>query len=162
MKKFNADGMKILKILHLIFVMLWTVGVVAMILLTLLNTSLENELLMKYRAIRLIDDAIVIPSATITVVIGVLYGLKSNWGFFKHKWITVKWVISIIVILVGTFVLSPVLDANLELSKSVQVLATNQSMLKNENLIFYVGCCSSLSLVFLVVISVLKPWRKKK
>ncbi|MDR2949912.1 MAG: DUF2269 family protein [Prevotella sp.] len=163
MKKFGATGMKILKTLHLIFVMLWTVGVIAMAILLLMKAQSGDELFMKYKAVRFIDDLIVIPTATITVLIGILYGIKSNWGFFKHKWITVKWIVSIIVIVVGTFYLSPMLDANLELSDTQRNLAmSNAEMISRENQIFYCGCISSITLILLVIISVFKPWKAKK
>ncbi len=82
MKNFGANGMKVLKSLHLIFVMLWTVGVIAMIVMLLMNAESGDELYMKYKAIRFVDDIIVIPTATISVIIGILYGVKTNWGFF--------------------------------------------------------------------------------
>lgn len=163
MKKFGATGMKILKTLHLIFVMLWTVGVIAMAILLLMKAQSGDELFMKYKAVRFIDDLIVIPTATITVLIGILYGIKSNWGFFKYKWGTVKWIVSIIVIVVGTFYLSPMLDANLELSDTQRNLAmSNAEMISRENQIFYCGCISSITLTLLVIISVFKPWKAKK
>lgn len=155
--------MKVLRTLHLIFVMLWTVGVIAMAILLLMNAQSGDELFMKYKAVRFIDDLIVIPTATITVLIGILYGIKSNWGFFKHKWITVKWIVSIIVIIVGTFYLSPMLDANLEFSDAQRNLAMNNAeMISRENQIFYCGCISSTILILLIVISVFKPWKVKK
>lgn len=163
MKKFGSTGMKVLRTLHLIFVMLWTVGVIAMAILLLMNAQSGDELFMKYKAVRFIDDLIVIPTATITVLIGILYGIKSNWGFFKHKWITVKWIVSIIVIIVGTFYLSPMLDANLEFSDAQRNLAMNNAeMISRENQIFYCGCISSTILILLIVISVFKPWKVKK
>lgn len=163
MKKFGATGMKILKTLHLTFVMLWTVGVIAMAILLLMKAQSGDELFMKYKAVRFIDDLIVIPTATITVLIGILYGIKSNWGFFKYKWVTVKWIVSIIVIVVGTFYLSPMLDANLELSDTQRNLAmSNAEMISRENQIFYCGCISSITLILLVIISVFKPWKAKK
>ncbi len=163
MKKFGATGMKILKTLHLIFVMLWTVGVIAMAILLLMKAQSGDELFMKYKAVRFIDDLIVIPTATITVLIGILYGIKSNWGFFKYKWVTVKWIVSIIVIVVGTFYLSPMLDANLELSDTQRNLAmSNAEMISRENQIFYCSCISSITLILLVIISVFKPWKAKK
>ncbi|MDU1906387.1 MAG: DUF2269 family protein [Dysgonomonas sp.] len=163
MKNFGANGMKVLKSLHLIFVMLWTVGVIAMIVMLLMNAESGDELYMKYKAIRFVDDIIVIPTATISVIIGILYGVKTNWGFFKHRWITVKWIIGIIVIVVGTFILSPILDTNLEIADNMRNAALgDNTVLSNENIIFYTGWGSSLALIFLVVISVFKPWKKKK
>jgi len=163
MKNFSPNGIKVLKTAHLIFVMLWTVGVIVMALLLLMNSQTGDELFMKYKAVRFIDDAIVIPSVIITVVIGILYGLKTNWGFFKHRWVTVKWIVGIVVIIIGTFVLSPMLDSNLEMADTMRAyVASDHEILIRENIIFFSGCGSSLALIILVVISVFKPWKQKK
>lgn len=163
MKNFGANGIKTLKTLHLVFVMLWTVGVVVMAVLLMMNAQSGDELFMKYAAVRFVDDLIVIPSATITVVIGILYGIKTNWGFFKHRWLTVKWIVGVVVIIIGTFYLSPMLDANLEMANEARSAALgDSSLLSRENMIIYSGSASSLALLFLIVISVFKPWKKKK
>lgn len=39
-----------------------------------------------------IDYAIVIPGAILAVATGIIYGIFTKWGFFKHRWITVKWI----------------------------------------------------------------------
>lgn len=162
MKKLGTKGIKVLKTLHLIFIMLWTVAVITMAVLLLMDAQSGDELFMKYKAVRLIDDFMVIPSAILTVVIGALYGLLTNWGFFKHRWITVKWIVSIIVILVGTFYLSPILDTNLEMADDMRGLAlTDAGLISREYKIFLCGCFFSLSLIILVMISVFKPWKKK-
>lgn len=162
MKKLNAKELKTLKLLHIIYAMLWTVGVLAMVLLLLLEVQSGDELFIKYKAVRLIDNALVIPSAIITVLIGIFYGIKTNWGFFKFKWITVKWIVSIIIILGGTFYLSPLLDTNLIIADEKRDTALSNTLIDhNESTIFIIGCCSSILLLVLVGISVFKPWKNK-
>lgn len=163
MKKLNSTGTKILKTCHLIFVMMWVVGVMAMALISLLSSQSGDELYMMFHISRIIDDFLVIPGAVLTVVTAVIYGLYTNWGFFKHKWIIVKWIISIAVIIIGTFYFSPMLDNNLDISNETRDMALNNSTVKDNMQITSVGAFVQLSvLLFLVIISVFKPWKSKK
>lgn len=163
MKKLTAKGMKVLKIFHLLFIMIWTVGVVTMTILCLLTPQSGDELYMIFRINRLIDDALVIPGAVLTVVTGIIYGVFTNWGFFKHKWITVKWILSIIIIILGTFYFDSILDNALEISN-----LNRNSSLDNPEIVssirtnFIGGICQGSALIFLVIISVIKPWKSKK
>lgn len=113
MKKLKVRDVKVLKIFHLIFVMMWVIGVATMALLCLLVPKSGDEFFMLLNISRFVDDILVIPGAILTVVTAIVYGLATNWGFFKHKWIIVKWVFSIIIILIGTFYFSPLLDSTL-------------------------------------------------
>lgn len=83
MKKLSAGQIKILKVFHLVFVMMWVVGVAAMALLCLIKANSGDELFMVFHITRFIDDVFVIPGAILTVVTGIVYGAFSNWGFFK-------------------------------------------------------------------------------
>ncbi|MCC8173868.1 MAG: hypothetical protein LIO65_05680 [Odoribacter sp.] len=84
MKKLNAKGMKVLKICHLLFVMMWVVGVIAMGVVGLIRPESGDELYMTLFITRIIDDVLVIPGAMLTVVTAIIYGINTNWGFFKH------------------------------------------------------------------------------
>ena len=103
MKKLSAKVVKVVKTGHLLFVMMGVVGVMAMAVINVINPQSGEELYMSLYISRFIDDVLVIPGAMLTVVTAIIYGTSTNWGFFKHTWITVKWIISLLVILVGTF-----------------------------------------------------------
>lgn len=163
MKKLKAKGMKILKIFHLIFVMIWVVGVIAMTILRIITPQSGDELYMIIKIIRLIDDTLVIPGAVMTVITALIYGINTNWGFFKHKWVTVKWIVSIIIIILGTFYFSPILDNALELTDAGRDSMLNSpEIAKNIQTTFIGGICQGSALIVLVIISVLKPWKSKK
>lgn len=162
MKKLGSKGMKVLKTVHLITIMMWTVGVITMAIIALLNTTSGDELYMKFKIIRLVDGCLVIPGATAAVLTGVVYGVWTGWGFFKYYWVTVKWIIGVLIVIVGTFVLSPWLDQNLETADTLREGAlTNADFLHNSQLILICGCSFSILLLILIVISVFKPWKRK-
>lgn len=163
MKKLNAKGMKVLKTCHLLLVMIWVVGVIAMAILFLQRPKSGDELYMTLKIILFIDWILVIPGALLTVVVGIIYGIFTNWGFFKHRWIIVKWIVSIVVILVGTFYYSPLLEQSLEIADRTREAALhNPIVISNMRQTFICASIQGISITILVVISVFKPWKKKK
>lgn len=163
MKKLNAKGMKVLKTCHLLLVMIWVVGVIAMAILFLQRPKSGDELYMTLKIILFIDWALVIPGALLTVVVGIIYGIFTNWGFFKHRWIIVKWIVSIVVILVGTFYYSPLLEQSLEIADRTREAALHSPIvISNMTQTFICASIQGISITILVVISVFKPWKKKK
>lgn len=163
MKNLDVKGMKILKTCHLIFAMMWVVGVMAMAIINLIEPRSGDELHMSLFISRFIDDILVIPGAILTVVTAIIYGIFSNWGFFKHRWITVKWIVSILIIIVGTFYFSPKLDRCLEIADQMRDAAFQNAELITNSQISLVGAfVQAFLLLSLVIISVFKPWKKKK
>lgn len=163
--RLSLRGMKLLKVFHLIFIMMWTIGVIIM---ALLNWKSENQIqtfIYNQKTSLFIDYVLVIPGAVCGVVTGLIYGLKTNWGFFKYKWITVKWIIGICVIIVGTFFLHPI---------ALNILKSPERLIADDFYVFLkeygtdililqiMATLQGIALIFLVAISVFKPWMKKK
>ncbi len=163
MKKLGAKDMKVLKTCHLVFVMMWVVGVMAMAVINLIEARSGDELYMSLLISRFIDDVLVIPGAILTVITAIIYGVSSNWGFFKHRWITVKWIVSVVVVIVGTFYFSPKLDRCLEIADQLRDAAfSDPELISNSQISLYGAFAQAGILIVLVVISVFKPWKKKK
>jgi len=163
MKKLGSKGVKVLKTCHLLFAMMWVVGVMAMAAINLIEAQSGDELYMSLLISRFIDDVLVIPGAILTVITAIIYGTSTNWGFFKHRWITVKWIVSVAVIVVGTFYFSPKLDRCLDIADGLREAAfTNSEYRDNSQISLYGAFIQAAILVLLVVISVFKPWKKKK
>ena len=163
--KLSAQGMKLLKVFHLIFIMMWTIGVVFMSILNWKSESLFPKFIYNQETSLFIDYVFVIPGAVCAVITGIIYGIKTNWGFFKYKWITVKWILGILVIIIGTFILHPI---------ALDILYNTES-LSEENYQFFLydwrldivtlqimATIQAVALIFLIVVSVYKPWMKKK
>lgn len=164
MKKLSSKGLKVLKTFHLIFAMIWTTGAIAMVLITFLSHAQSgDELHMKYSILLLIDNWLIITGAMTSLVIGIVYGIFTNWGFFKHRWIVVKWIITVAEILFGTFAYHPWLTKNLEIiSKFKEAAVYNAEFMTNNRYMEISGFFQAGLLLFLIVISVFKPWKAKK
>jgi uncharacterized membrane protein len=163
MKKLGATGMKVLKSIHLILVMFWVTGVLAMAMLFSIKPESADELYMTLKIIHFLDWNFVIPGALFTIIVGIIFGIFTNWRFFKYKWITIKWIVSILVIFVGTYHFSPLLEESLNIAKRTRDAALSDPVVASDLArAFSSSFSQGISLVILVIISVFKPWKKKK
>jgi len=164
MKKLGSTGVKVLKIFHLFFAMLWICGAIALATIAFISEpSSGDELFMRSRIIQIIDDLLIIPGAIGCLLTGIIYGVWTNWGFFKHRWLTVKWVMTIAQMSFGTFILGPWVNDNVIISDKLRDAAfTDPSFISNfQNTQFWGSIQTSLLLLY-IIISVIKPWKKSK
>lgn len=163
MKKITGKGVKILKILHLLFAFMWIGGAFSMVLLMLTTSPQEShELYMRSLVLKLIDDRLIIPGAIGITISGIVYGIWTNWGFFKHKWIIVKWIFTLLMMLSGTFLMGPWVNNNVYPVENI-----SNYTLENSEFFYNVShtvICATIQIFFsitVVVISIFKPWKKK-
>lgn len=142
--------------------MMWVVGVIAMGVVGFISPESGDELHMMLSVNRHIDDTLVIPGAMATVLTALIYGICTNWGFFKHTWIMVKWIASITVITVGTFYFNAKMERCVEITAlSRDAALTNPELVGNMQITLTGTFFQAAVLVALVIISVFKPWKKK-
>lgn len=162
MKKISPKGMKILKTVHLLSSMMWTVGVISLAVVGFITPESGDELHMMLSVNRHIDDTLVIPGAIITIITALIYGICTNWGFFKHTWMTVKWLAAMAVTIAGTFYFNVKMERCAEIAAlSRDTALTSPELLGNMQITLTGTCFQAAVLVALVVISVFKPWKKK-
>ena len=165
MKKLNPQGVKILKMFHLFFAILWIGGGLALVILFFsVNPANGDELYMKSRVIQIIDDYLIIPGAMASLFIGVIYGIWTNWGFFKYRWLIVKWIMTVVQILFGTFVLGPWVNENVEIASQLRDMAMDDTTLLHNVKMSQIWGTVQVTILVLafIVVSVQKPWKLKK
>jgi uncharacterized membrane protein len=166
MLKLKAKGLKWLKGFHMIAVSCWVGGAVSLLLLYFLKDSVTDGGVLYgiNQAIHHVDMAvIVIPGAFGCLVTGLIYSLFSNWGFFKHTWLILKWIITISAILFGTFFLGPWETIMMEISGELGLSSLgNQAYLYNEKMNLIFGGVQCFLLMVTIFISIFKPWKAKK
>ena len=163
MPRLNATGLKTLKIFHLLFICFWIGGATAIPAMKLgLHPDTAPMLYQFDLARKFVDDWIVIPGAVGCLATGLVYSLFTGYGFFKVRWVAVKWVVTLFGIIFGTFWLGPWLNALPPLSKQLGLTALNDpAYLRAGGLNFGWGLVQLATVVFALVISVVKPWRGK-
>ena len=161
MKTLGTKGIKYLKIAHLFFVIVWFGGGIALSVSAIASIAQSNDAIyMRSLILQIIDDYLIIPGAIGCLLTGLIYGIWSKWGFFKHRWLTVKWILTAFSILFGTFILGPWINNNVDLSKNINDIATSE-IAHNLSMTQIWGTLQLSMLLIMVIISVLKPWKKK-
>ncbi len=160
MKPFGPQAQKWLKVCHIAFAGTWLASAITIALVSSLLSSDDGmQMLGIHRTAKFVDDFILIPAANGTWVTGLLFSLKTRWGWFKHRWIPVKWAIAISGIVVGTFVLGPNLNALPAMVRELGATAfAHPKYLSSRNVILYLGSFQVATLLLACSLPVLKPW----
>ena len=162
-KYFKPQAVKILKMVHILFGFSWAIVAISLCLLLFITYPQSgDELYMRSRILQIIDDYFIVCGAMGALITGLIYSVWTNWGFFKHPWIIVKWILIMLQILTGMFVLAKPLNENVILADQLRDAAlTNPVFISNIQTTQIVGTVQTLLLLFVIVISVQKPWKKK-
>jgi hypothetical protein len=162
MNKLTTSQQKILKPIHLISAGLWLSSVLILMLLPIIsiNITTGDELYFYNLVYYFIDMFILTPAAIFTLLTGLIYSLFTNWGFFRHGWLVYKWVVTLLIILIGTFYLAPLVTNSLEIA-NIKRLASLQdpNYTHGEIVGIYAAIINSLLLIIAVFFSVYKPWK---
>jgi hypothetical protein len=153
-----------LKICHLLLAGLWIGGAVTLNLMLLIMEPAESgQQLYGYDLARkFVDDCIIVPAAMGCLASGLLISWLTPWGFFKHRWVTVKWILTVSCILIGIFILGPPVDVQPEFSGILGLEALDDpEYAANQTSTLIGGLALILIILFMLAVSVLKPWQKK-
>ena len=106
---------------------------------------------------------VIIPGAIGVLLTGVVFSLWTNWGWFRHNWISVKWVICLYGVGFGTYPLGPWMSGldRISQEKGLAALA-DPTYLHNQTMLYTFGTFQAATLIFAVFITALKPWKKKE
>jgi len=163
-KRLKPQAVKILKMFHILFCFSWAIGAVALCLLLFITYPASgDELYMRSRMLQIVDDYCIVYGAMGALITGLIYSVWTNWGFFKHPWIIVKWILIILQILLGVLVLGPCLNDNVVIADRLRDAAlANPVFLDNVRTTQIWGSVQTIFLLGVIVISVQKPWGRKK
>ena len=163
MRKFGSLSLKVLKMLHLLMIVLFLGGILSSFALMMkLDLSNFDEVYLTYKNFNVISDNIVKMGAQGTILLGAVYGFFTKWGFIKHKWLALKWILFIVQTFVGILVVDKLMVVNLTLLETEKALALSDPIfLHNHALRFYVVIAQIGLTLFALILSVLKPGRSR-
>jgi len=159
-KKMTLTQQKTLKIFHLIFAGAWLSCVFLLLCLSFFFTKFSSgdDLYLYNEIYHFIDLAVLSPAAVGTLFTGFLYSLMTPWGFFKQAWLIYKWIITVLIVGVGTFYLGPMVSKLLIIAGEKKLLALQDEYYIQGQLIGIVAALvNSILLITAVVVSVFKP-----
>lgn len=149
---------------HVAFGGIWFGTALCMIAIALSNRNTPNgdELYAINSVMKLLDDWVIIPSATLSLITGGLLCWLTIWGFFKHYWVIVKWIATVTLIVTGTIWLGPWTNAITAISSAERIQALQNPLYVFDQNAVLVGAIIQTSCVLAIIgISVLKPWGRR-
>lgn len=109
-----------------------------------------------------IDIFIIIPGAVGVLLTAIIYSVWTHWGWFKHNWITVKWVICLYGVIFGTYPLGPWMSGLARISKAQGLSAlSDPNYVHNRTMLLIFGTFQTATLIFAIFVTALRPWKKK-
>ena len=164
-KRMTVSQQKLLKIFHLLFAGIWFSCVILITLLPLISKKLTtgDELYMYNVIYHFIDMVVLTPACIATLLTGLIYSIFTKWGFIKHGWIIYKWVVTLLLVIVGTFYLGSMVTKNLEIADVKRLAALqDQYYQQGGHIGIWAGVINSSLLIIAVILSVYKPWKNIK
>ncbi len=114
-----------------------------------------DELYMYNFIYHFIDMDVLTPAAILTLLTGLVYSLFTQWGFIKHGWIIYKWLVTLAIIITGTFYLGPMVANLLEISNLQRIAALNDQYYKHGVTVgLWAGAINTTLLVIAVFLSI--------
>jgi len=154
-----------LKFLHMVFSMSWFGGTVSLVALIFLIPPPDSAsaLVLHHIIFHRVATVIVATASVLSLLTGLLLCWKSHWGFFRHWWIIIKLFITVAVIVFCSIVSGPAVEELIELSRTfgIEVLH-NETYLLKKMLVDIVEPAIVVLLIFVLYLSVFKPWSKRR
>lgn len=145
------------KYIHILTASIW-LGSVLCVILIYFNTNHVNDIfIIRNNNVMMekIDYWLIIPSSVLCYFSGLVISWKTNWGFFKYKWIVVKLIIGSLLMLFGIFFL------NIWIVESSEAITNNIADYKKTQLKLGISMIvQSFFIICLIGISSIKPWGK--
>lgn len=159
----GVTGTRWLKSAHLNLSVIWLGGAICMNILRFAWVPSGNgDLYAVDHAILVLDHWVVVPSALGSLLTGSLESWLTTWGFFKYRWVILKWIVT-----VAMMIYAPLLQA--QWAREIESISRVEGLLALQNPIYlqdrflYVlsGIALITALSTLSIISTFKPWMKK-
>ncbi|MEW9551046.1 hypothetical protein [Nonomuraea sp. NPDC050783] len=134
--------------LHVVTSVAWMSQALALFVLNLhsaVTGSLEG-----YRMASLLDGALLAHFANASAFTGIMLAAMTKWGFFRYWWVLVKFVITLVQLYAGIFLLGPRLEALAAGAREADPLALGGTLLM------------ASAIAFQAWVSVAKPWRRTR
>ncbi|TCD48409.1 hypothetical protein [Chlorobium sp. N1] len=164
MLKLSAPQQKTLKSLHIITSGLWLSSVLLLALLPLVPIDeASGEGIYTYRLIfHFIDTYVLTAAAVLTLLTGLIYSMLTKWGFFRSGWLVYKWIVTLGLVLVGTFYLGPLSARLLEIAAEERLSALRDpAYTTGDAVLAAAALINTILLALAVLFSVFKPWNRK-
>ncbi|MFW5490281.1 MAG: DUF2269 family protein [Desulfovibrio sp.] len=159
MVELKGNALKWLKTAHIFAACLWGGAATALVVVQfVLNPTTGDELHYRDLCMKIIDDFVVAPGALGCLITGIIFAVGTKWGFFRHGWIIIKWIMNIGFILFGMVYFVPWLDQAERLSDTMRLSALrNADYIHAHTMNSVVVVLQAAALLALVWLTIFKP-----
>ncbi|MGF1600468.1 MAG: hypothetical protein ACFCU8_00380 [Thermosynechococcaceae cyanobacterium] len=164
MAKLTAKQQQWLIATHVIIGSLWFGTALSMVLISVLNrnTTDGTALYTLNTALKYLDDFVVIPTASLSLLTGAILCALTVWGFLKHYWVIAKWIATVTLIVTGTIWLGPWVNAMTAISEAERSRAwENPLYVFDQKGALIGGAIQTVCILGIIVISFVKPWGRR-
>jgi len=158
----SGNTQRSLKALHLMTVSFWIGGYLSQLLLYYASSTAQSgdELFGILRSSRLVSlYAVVYPGAFGSFFTGLAYSMCTNRGFFRHKWVIIKWLSTVYLMYCGFSYLGPWSTEMLESAQRLGLEAMTDPLYQAVRSRHLLLLSINMSIfAILTFISVFKPW----
>ena len=157
--KVGSTGMKWLRVIHIMAAGVWFGSTIAiLVLLSACLSPFDPEL---YAILAPLAQQIfqyTIGTAAIIIIIeAFVYGCVTHWGFFKHTWVTLKWILLVLLCLsIGIGFFGQLFGLTSKINTPGYIPASGDG-----NMLMLYTVLQVVVIMVMIIISVLKPWPKK-
>jgi uncharacterized protein with FMN-binding domain len=164
MKKISGISLSILRTVHLLFIVLFFGGLA--VLLVILEFKSSGSLILSSAEVDLIiyrlNGNLIYYSFLGLTTTAIIYGLFTNWGILKHRWIIIKWVLLFTIAGIYIIVFSPSINGIVSLSSgglNSREAETLYEVLLRKSISSNITLISILLIIFFI--STLKPFGRR-
>ncbi len=134
-----------------------------LIQLLLNHPQTDGEAVAIYQTAKMIDDYLVIPGVLGSFLTGLCFSLFTRWGFFKHRWITVKYLITLEDIVFGALFFGTWVDELALMAADTGLKALGSPIFITTQRYLIGSMLPQVALiVFVFYLSLFKPWNKRR
>jgi hypothetical protein len=162
--RLSATAKKWLVIIHILFASVWIGSASALLLISFVYRSFTHDVEVQtiHTVLKWLDDCLIIPSAFGSLFTGLFLSWFTNWGFFVYRWVLWKWIATVSMILMGAAFLGRwINEMALRAAGGLDAWRDSVFLSYAASNRYFVSLQIAV-LLFLVSISILKPWGKRK
>ena len=162
----SVNAQKILKILHIITTSCWMGGCLALTILMHVSQYAESDaelfgMLKSYKYINVLITVYL--GAYGSLFTGLAYSLCTNRGFFRHKWVIAKWVMTLGMLYGGAAYLGPWSTFMLDMARDSGIAGLeNADYLQAQTLAMRGKSIRPSLYVLSLLLFGCKPWEQEK
>ncbi len=160
-KTVNRPGRQVLGIVHVAAAGIWLGCALAMLALALAASSPHGEqALGAWRSIAMLDRSVAAAGALLSIATGFVYCKWTAWGFLRHRWVAVKWLLALVVVVSGPLLVRQGVEGVID---SIQRGSSDAGVWHGWVLVVVV-CLGGqvVALLLALILSRTKPWGSQR